>query len=166
MNKQEDEPGRDPVPTAGERAASPGRPAASAPATASGATASAAADTTGAGIDSQRAIDIDIEIEADATLGYASIQNAVPVVRSLRLTHRGERALVDVEVRIACTPPFAEGIRLRFDRLAPGESRRIAPVDLRPDHAWLGELQESVLAAIEVTVRAEGLEIDRQARAI
>jgi len=166
MNKQEDEPGRDPVPTAGERAASPGRPAASAPATASGATASAAADTTGAGIDSQRAIDIDIEIEADATLGYASIQNAVPVVRSLRLTHRGERALVDVEVRIACNPPFAEGIRLRFDRLAPGESRRIAPVDLRPDHAWLGELQESVLAAIEVTVRAEGLEIDRQARAI
>ncbi|RZL43324.1 MAG: DUF4011 domain-containing protein, partial [Variovorax sp.] len=163
MNKQEDEPGRDPVPTAGERAASPGRPAASAPATASGATASAA-DTTGAGIDSQRAIDI--EIEADATLGYASIQNAVPVVRSLRLTHRGERALVDVEVRIACNPPFAEGIRLRFDRLAPGESRRIAPVDLRPDHAWLGELQESVLAAIEVTVRAEGLEIDRQARAI
>ena len=30
-----------------------------------------------------------IDIEADGTLGYASIQNAVPVIRSLRLTNKG-----------------------------------------------------------------------------
>jgi hypothetical protein len=34
-----------------------------------------------------------VEIEADPTLGYASIQNAVPVVRSLRLTNRTDETL-------------------------------------------------------------------------
>jgi len=30
-----------------------------------------------------------IAIEADATLGHASIQNSVPILRSLRLTNHG-----------------------------------------------------------------------------
>jgi hypothetical protein len=66
-----------------------------------------------------------VEIESDATLGYASIQNAVPVIRSLRLTNHGTEALQDVEVLIACNPSFAQGIKLRFDKLAVGESRLI-----------------------------------------
>ncbi|MGJ7579382.1 DUF4011 domain-containing protein [Variovorax sp. RHLX14] len=102
-----------------------------------------------------------IETEADATLGYASIQNAVPVLRSMSITNRGVDPLSNVEVRIACNPPFAESIRLRFDRLAPGETRRIAPIDLRPDHAWLADLQESVKASIEVDVTAAGVEVAR-----
>jgi hypothetical protein len=36
---------------------------------------------------------VTIEIEADPTLGYASIQNAVPVMRALRLTNNGPEAL-------------------------------------------------------------------------
>lgn len=64
-----------------------------------------------------------MEIESDATLGYASIQNSVPVIRSLRLTNHGADALVGLEVLIACNPGFAQGTKLRFDRLAPGETR-------------------------------------------
>ena len=95
---------------------------------------------------------VGIEIEADATLGYASIQNSVPVVRSLRLTNHGTELLENLQVLITCSPRFAQGIKLRFDRLGPGESRRISPVDLAPDHAYLAELQESVTAAVKVSV--------------
>ena len=93
-----------------------------------------------------------IEVESDATLGYASIQNSVPVVRSLRLTNHGTEALENLEVLIACNPRFAQGIKLRFDRLGPCETRRISPVDLPPDHAFLADLHESVSAAVKVSV--------------
>lgn len=95
---------------------------------------------------------IEIEIEADATLGYASIQNSVPVVRSLRLTNHGGEPLENLQVLVTCNPQFAQGIKLRFDRLAPRESRRVSPVDLHPDHSYLAELQEAVQAAVKVTV--------------
>lgn len=107
-----------------------------------------------------------LEIEADPTLGYASIQNAVPVVRSLRLTNQGSEARENLQVLITCDPPFAQGIKLRFDRLAPSESRRISPVDLVPDHAFLADLQESVNALIKVSVLAGTEELARADKSI
>lgn len=100
-----------------------------------------------------------IEIESDATLGYASIQNSVPVIRSLRLTNHGSESLEDLQVLVSCNPRFAEGIKLRFDRLAPNETRRISPVDLRPDHTYLAELPESVRATVSVSVLSNTAEL-------
>lgn len=107
-----------------------------------------------------------VDIEADGTLGYASIQNAVPVVRSLRLTNNGSEALEGLEVLMSCNPRFAEGASLRFDRLAPSESRRISPIDLRPDHTYLAELQEAALATITVKVTAGNTELARKTQAV
>jgi len=95
---------------------------------------------------------IAIEIESDATLGYASIQNSVPVLRSLRLTNHGTESVENLQVLITCNPRFAKGIKVRFDRLGPSETRRISPIDLHPDHTFLAELQESVTATIKVSV--------------
>ena len=78
---------------------------------------------------------IAIDIEADPTLGYASLENSVPVVRALRLTNRSSQTFEAVELRVSCNPAFAQGVTLRFDRLQPGETRRNAPLDLTPDHA-------------------------------
>ena len=100
-----------------------------------------------------------IEIESDATLGYASIQNSVPVIRSLRLTNHDEDALEGLEVLITCNPGFAQGTKLRFDRLAPGETRRISPIELQPDHSYLADLQEAVFASVSVSVLAGSIEI-------
>lgn len=107
-----------------------------------------------------------LEIEADATLGYASIQNAVPVVRSLRLINQGTEARENLQVLITCDPSFAQTIKLRFDRLAPGESRRISPVDLVPDHAFLADLPESIKALVKVSVRTETEELAHAAQSI
>lgn len=100
-----------------------------------------------------------VEIEADPTLGYASIQNAVPVLRSLRLTNRTDRTFERLIVLITCAPSFAQGVKLQFDQFAPGETRRLAPIDLRPDHSYLAELQEAVKASIRVSVLHEAEEL-------
>ncbi|MFZ3140501.1 DUF3320 domain-containing protein [Polaromonas sp.] len=102
---------------------------------------------------------IRIDIEADATMGYAAIQNAVPVVRALRLTSLLPEAIDSLEVVVSCSPAFARGLRLRFDKLAAGETRRISPLDLPPDHAFLADLKESVNASIRVVAEAGGQEL-------
>lgn len=109
---------------------------------------------------------IGVEVESDTTLGYASIQNAVPVVRSVRVTNHGIEVLENVQVLVTCNPRFAQGIKLRFDRLAPTESRWLAPVDLQPDHAHLADLQESAKAAINVSVLTGTEELARTSQPI
>ena len=102
---------------------------------------------------------IRIDIEADATTGYAAIQNAVPMVRALRLTNLQPEAIEQLEVTIACSPAFARGLTLRFDKLAAGETRRISPLDLHPDHDFLAGLKESVNASIRVVAAAGSREL-------
>ncbi|MDB5937904.1 MAG: hypothetical protein JWP77_268, partial [Polaromonas sp.] len=109
---------------------------------------------------------IRIDIEADATTGYAAIQNAVPVVRALRLTNLQPEAIEQLVVTLACSPAFARGLTLRFDRLAAGETRRISPLDLLPDHGFLADLQESVHASVHVVAEAGGLALASASRAV
>lgn len=99
---------------------------------------------------------VTLAIEADPTTGYAAIQNNVPIVRSISLTNASEVELRDVELIVSCLPTFARGFRLRFERLAPAESRRIAPLDLQPDHGYLSRLDEGELASIAARVTSEG----------
>ena len=107
-----------------------------------------------------------IDIEADATLGYASIQNSVPVVRALRVSNQGEDALEDVELLLSCSPSFARGTKLRFARLAPREHRTVSPVDLHPDHAFLSELEEGTSASVTAVATRAGEEIARHVRPV
>lgn len=109
---------------------------------------------------------VELELESDATLGYASIQNSVPVIRSLRLKNHGADALEGLEVLIACNPGFAQGTKLRFDRLAPGETRRISPIELQADHAYLADLQEAINASITVTVMAGPIEVATKSQSL
>jgi very-short-patch-repair endonuclease len=97
-----------------------------------------------------------IDLHADPTTGYAAIQNNLPVLRALTLTNGSDLALDDVEVQIACAPAFALGQRLHFERLAPGEVRRIAPLDLKPDHHYFAALDEAERGAVTVSVMAGG----------
>lgn len=98
-----------------------------------------------------RAPGLDIQIVADRTIGYAAIQNNVPVVRALSLQNNGPEPLVDVEVVLRCAPAFAVGLKLKFERIMPGESRRISPIDLAPNHEYLSRLDEAERASIFAT---------------
>lgn len=107
-----------------------------------------------------------LEIEADPTLGYASIQNSVPIVRALRVTNRSSEHIEELEVLVSCNPGFAQGAKLRFARLAAGESRRISPLDLLPDHGYLAVLPEAVTAAVTVIAQTGEIELARVSQSI
>lgn len=124
------------------------------------------AATATATIDATAIDAIAIDIEADPTLGYASIQNAVPIVRTLRLTNRSEHTFENIEVRLRCNPAFAQPVTLRFDVLVPGEIRRISPLDLTPDHSYVADLQEAVRASIDVVVQSGSQELGRASQPI
>jgi very-short-patch-repair endonuclease len=102
-----------------------------------------------------------LEIEADPTLGYASIQNSVPVVRALRVTNGFKSSVENVEISITCNPRFAQGTKLRFAKLGPDEIRRISPLDLAADHGYLADLQEAVTASITVVAQVADVELSR-----
>lgn len=107
-----------------------------------------------------------IELDADATIGYAAIQNDVPVVRGVRIANSGVQTLVGIDVLIRCEPAFARPVHLRFEALAPGEARRIAPVDLVPDHAFLADNVEALRGLITVAAVSGGVELATEARPI
>lgn len=109
---------------------------------------------------------VDIVLSADPTVGYASIQNAIPIIRAIEITNRTGADLVELHVEIHCDPPFANGALFHFDRLLPGETRRIAPVDLPPAHDYLATLNEAVSASIVVVARQADRELSRLTTAV
>ncbi len=102
---------------------------------------------------------VTFEIEADRTLGYGSIQNAVPVIRSLRVANATSDAIEGLQVLVRCNPSFAVGAKFRFDRLGSGEARVVAPIDLQPDHSYLAALEEALTASISVSALIGDVEI-------
>ncbi|WP_434660728.1 DUF3320 domain-containing protein [Paraburkholderia sp. A3BS-1L] len=100
-----------------------------------------------------------VQLIADQTMGYAAIQNNVPVIREILVKNDGETTLSDVELLVKCVPAFADSARFRFEALAPGESRRLAPVDLRPDHQYFSQLDESERAVITASLRVQETEL-------
>lgn len=97
-----------------------------------------------------------IEIQSDQTTGYAAIQNDVPVVRAINLTNNGVTEIIGIELLIGCSPAFAAGAKFRFEKIAPGETRKISPIDLQPDHGYMSRLDEAERAVISVTATAGG----------
>ena len=98
---------------------------------------------------------IEVWLTSDQTIGYAAIQNHVPVLRSLTLKNNTDEPLTNIEAVISCSPGFAVGAHLKFERLLPGETRKITPVDLKPDHGYLSTLDETAHASINVRVSSE-----------
>lgn len=109
---------------------------------------------------------LSINLVADATLGYASIQNHVPVVRSIELTNTGAGPLRDLQVLVRTDPAFAQPLRVRFEALAPGEHRLVTPVDLSVEHAYLAQLNELERARICVEVLVDGVVVTQAERPV
>jgi very-short-patch-repair endonuclease len=107
-----------------------------------------------------------LELDVSRTIGYASIQNSVPVVRDLRVTNRSDVELVDLELVLRCDPAFALGAKLRFQKLASGETRSLGAIDLQPDHTYLADLQEGMNASLIVAASQGDKELARESTSI
>jgi very-short-patch-repair endonuclease len=102
---------------------------------------------------------VELKVISDSTTGYAAIQNNIPVVRSLIVLNNQKETLHSLDVLISCAPEFTQGARYHFDKLAPGESRTISPVDLHPDHAYLIKLDEAEHASIRIKAVTDDKEL-------
>ncbi|MES2538429.1 MAG: DUF4011 domain-containing protein [Pseudomonadota bacterium] len=112
----------------------------------------------------QPAPSLQIEVQVDPTVNYASCQNKVPLVRSCSIRNMSGGTLRDIDVRIRCEPAFAENLTLRLDHLDEHETRRIDAPDLKFSHRYLAELNEAERGRIIFQVMINGVEaaaIDR-----
>ncbi|QWF70082.1 DUF4011 domain-containing protein [Methylomonas paludis] len=104
-----------------------------------------------------------LEIILDSTVSYASYQNHVPLLRSLRLVNQGNgidsSEYLNIEVVIRTEPLIADVLRLRFDKLGIGESRQISSLNLKFNHAYLAELSEREHGRLIVQVLSNEQEV-------
>ncbi len=99
---------------------------------------------------------VELKVIADSTTGYATIQNNIPVIRSIIVKNNSEEILCSLDVIVFCTPAFAQSARFHFEQLASGETRTISPIELQPDHAYLIKLDEAEKTSIRIKAVAAG----------
>jgi len=107
---------------------------------------------------------VELEITSDATLGYASYQNHVPPIRSIRVTNKAATAIERLDLTVLMDPPVAVPLTIRFDRVEVGETRRIDSVDLKCSNEHLSTRTESERGAYHVVARCGDLELARTSR--
>ncbi|UUW72019.1 DUF4011 domain-containing protein [Pseudomonas oryzihabitans] len=96
---------------------------------------------------------VDVELVLAGKIGFAAHQNAVPVLRELRLTHSGQAPLADLSLTVTAEPAFVVPRTWHLERLDPQGTLYLDDRDLEFDAALLGSLQESLVAQLTFTVR-------------
>lgn len=87
-------------------------------------------------------------------VGFASHQNAVPVLRKLVLSNDTEVDQDDLSVELISSPPFLEPKTWRIDRMLHASSVRIADRDVKLHAAYLADITEGLRSDLTIRVRA------------
>src|SRR5450830_445408 len=91
---------------------------------------------------------IKIEAVIARKIGFASHQNAVPLVRELSVWNGGEQPFQDLALTLSTDPAFVEARTWRLDRLNPGDNLHIAERDIKLNAGYLAGLSESLCADV------------------
>lgn len=95
---------------------------------------------------------ISVELQLSRTVNYATQQNDVPVVHSLRIRNTTDSVLQDVRVSLDTEPAFAASVERTIASIEPGETYNLGTLDLTLSHDFLFHLTERVQGAVHVTV--------------
>ena len=106
--------------------------------------------------DSANAAKLKIDVTLIAKLNLADFQNAVPLVRDLRLVNETDQAYEQVELVLSSDPPFLKSRRWRIDALAAGSHYPIRDLDVNLDGGLLARLTEAETATVSFTLRSVG----------
>lgn len=94
---------------------------------------------------------LDLRATVARKLGFASHQNAVPVLVDLELASvAGDHE--DLVVELQADPPFLEPRTWRIDRLAEGSSVHVTDRDVTLNAGWLADLAEAVAGTVTLRV--------------
>jgi hypothetical protein len=95
---------------------------------------------------------IEIEHIFAQKIGFASHQNAVPILRELELTNKSGNSLENVAVELVADPPFIETKTWRIDRLNDGTTIHITERDVKLNAGFLANLAESISGHLTLRV--------------
>ena len=87
----------------------------------------------------------------DHSINYAFQQNAIPVVKELRLQNNGV-ARKNLVLRLTTEPAFAPSAEIRLQSIEPAGEFRVSPpnLNLKLSHDFLAELNEKVAGWLKV----------------
>ncbi|MEG0589748.1 DUF4011 domain-containing protein, partial [Aurantimicrobium sp.] len=85
----------------------------------------------------------------DHSINYAFQQNAIPVVKELRLQNNSV-ARKDLLLRLTTEPAFAPPAEIRLQSIEPAGEFRASQLDLKLSHDFLAELNEKVAGWLKV----------------
>ncbi|MBD9527431.1 DUF3320 domain-containing protein [Paracoccus sp. PAR01] len=89
-------------------------------------------------------------------INFASSQNGVSVLRSLRIANQGLVAASDVSLRLSASPGVLRDRIWQLDRIAPGAEIALTDLDTPLDPAILGGLDEAELGHLDFTLTHDG----------
>lgn len=95
-----------------------------------------------------------IEGTAAGKIGFASHQNAVPILRELVVSNDTEIDYRDLVLELVGELPFLEPKSWRIDHLPPGTRMRIPDRDARLHAAYLANITESLRSELTIRARA------------
>lgn len=93
---------------------------------------------------------------------YASYQNAIPVVRGIRIENADGRHHENIRLELASSPAFLRAKSWTIDRLAPGDSLSISDRKIELDAAYLAGLNEAERGEITLRLAAGDQLLDEQ----
>jgi len=93
---------------------------------------------------------VELDVVLDPHVSYAMSQNAIPVLRELNVTNRGDAELEDLTLRVALQPEVAALWERRIPALAQGSTYGVDDVPLAFDHQQLMNLGERVLGRCQI----------------
>ncbi len=98
---------------------------------------------------------LEIEAIVASKVGFASHQNAVPLLREIRLRLVGEQGYEHCRLTIEADPHFVQTKTWQIDRLRPGDELSITDRHVQLNATLLDGLTESLTGTVTLTVIAE-----------
>jgi len=92
---------------------------------------------------------VNIELTFDQAINYAFQQNAIPVIKELRVQNDAIPRK-NLLLRITTEPAFTETLEFHLQSLEPEREFRVSPLDLKLSHDFLAGLNEKVAGWLKV----------------
>ncbi|MDH7639968.1 DUF3320 domain-containing protein [Sphingomonas oryzagri] len=94
-----------------------------------------------------------VEVAVAAKIGFATHQNAIPVIRDLKVAAplEGEKAS-DLVLTLSADPPFVQAKTWRIDAMAPGDEIDVADRDVALNATLLHDLTESMTGTLSLSL--------------
>lgn len=87
-----------------------------------------------------------------AKIGFASHQNAIPIIRELSISSAADGTVEGLKLSLCSDPPFVQPKTWHIDAMAPGDTLRIPDRDVSLNATLLHELTESLSGTLTLTL--------------